>query len=86
MEELEAYTPTQIIPYTAGSSYSVFAAETKGRQMLLNFYAQSGEISGSHRIGFLNPFTFSCIKVRTDNSLLADLSGLHLIKFPNQKF
>lgn len=70
MAELKAYTPTQIIPYTTGSSYSVFAAETKGRQVLLNFYTQTGEISGSHRIGFLNPYTFSSIKVGSNNSLL----------------
>ena len=70
MAELKSYTPTEIISYTTGSNYSVFAAETKGGQVLLNFYSDSGEIAGSHRIGFLNPFTFASIKVGTDNSLL----------------
>lgn len=70
MAELKSYTPTQIISYTTGSNYSVFAAETKGRQVLLNFYTDSGEIGGTHRIGYLNPFTFSSIKIGTDNSLL----------------
>ncbi|MEO9482406.1 MAG: hypothetical protein ABJG47_03130 [Ekhidna sp.] len=70
MAELKPYTPTKIVSYTSGTSYSIFAAETKGRQVLLNFYTDAGEIGGSHRIGFLNPFTFSSIKVGTDNSLL----------------
>ncbi len=70
MAELKSYTPTKIVNYNTGSNYSVFAAETKGRQVLLNFYAETGEISGSHRIGFLNPFTFSSLKVGSDNSLL----------------
>lgn len=70
MAELKAYTPTQIISYSTGSTYSVFAAETKGRQVLLNFYTDAGEIGGSHRIGYLNPFTFSAIKVGNDNAIL----------------
>lgn len=70
MAELKPYTPTQIISYTSGSTYSVFVAETKGRQVLLNFYTNAGEIGGMHRIGYLNPFTFSSIKVGSDNSLL----------------
>lgn len=70
MAELKSYTPTQIISYSTGSTYSIFAAETKGRQVLLNFYTDTGEIAGSHRIGYLNPFTFSSIRVGTDNSLL----------------
>lgn len=70
MAELKSYTPTKIINYSTGSDYSVFVAETKGRQVLLNFYSDTGEIAGTHRIGYLNPFTFSSIKVGTDNALL----------------
>ena len=70
MAELKSYTPTKIINYNTGSNYSIFAAETKGRQLLLSFYTDTGEIGGSHRIGFLNPFTFSSIKVGSDNALL----------------
>ncbi len=70
MAELKSYTPTKIIRYSTGANFSVFAAETKGRQVLLNFYSETGEISGSHRIGFLNPFTFKSVKVGSDNSIL----------------
>ncbi|MEQ8905527.1 hypothetical protein [Ekhidna sp.] len=70
MAEIKPYTPTQIINYNNGSSYSVFASETKGRQILLNFYDNSGAISGVHRIGHINPFTFASIKTGSDNSLL----------------
>ena len=70
MAEVKPYTPVKILSYTNGTTYSVFASETKGRQILLNFYTDTGEISGSHRIGFLNPFTLSSMKVGSDNSLL----------------
>ncbi len=70
MAEVKPYTPVKILSYMNGTNYSVFAAETKGRQVLLNFYTDTGEISGSDRIGFLNPFTFSSMKVGSDNSLL----------------
>ncbi len=67
MAELKPYTPSKIISY---DSYSVFASETKGRQILLNFYAADGSVGGTHRIGYLNPFTFSSMKVGSDNSIL----------------
>jgi hypothetical protein len=70
MAEIKPYTPAQIINYNNGSSYSVFASETKGRQILLNFYNDSGAISGIHRIGHINPFTFASIKATDSNSLL----------------
>lgn len=70
MAELKAYTPTDIINYPNGSTYSMFAAETNARQLLLTFYAGSGEIGGMHRIGFLNPFTLASVKPGRDNSLL----------------
>ncbi|WP_425392884.1 hypothetical protein [Ekhidna sp.] len=70
MAEIKPYSPTQIIGYNDGAAYTIFATETKGRQILLNFYTENGEISGVHRIGYLNPFTFSSIKVAGDNSLI----------------
>lgn len=70
MAEIKPYTPTQIISYTNGDTYSVFACETKGRQILLNFYNSTGEVSGMHRIGYINPFTFASLKQGSDNSLL----------------
>ncbi|WP_421763389.1 hypothetical protein [Ekhidna sp.] len=70
MAEVKPYTPVEIIRYTNSSTYSIFASETKGRQILLNFYSDAGEIIGMSRIGYLNPFTFSSIKVGSDNSLL----------------
>ncbi len=70
MAEVKPYTPVKILNYSSGSNLTVFASETKGRQLLLNFYSETGEISGSHRIGYLNPFTLSSMKVGTDNSLL----------------
>ncbi len=67
MAELKPYTPTKIISY---DTYSVFGSETKGRQILLNFYASDGSVAGTHRVGYLNPFTFSSMKVGSDNSIL----------------
>ncbi|SNS60507.1 hypothetical protein SAMN05421640_0837 [Ekhidna lutea] len=70
MAEIKPYTPTKIINYNSGSDYSLFVSETKGRQILLNFYASDGSVAGTHRIGYLNPFTFSSVKEGADNSLL----------------
>ncbi|MEO1254523.1 MAG: hypothetical protein AAFY41_06510 [Bacteroidota bacterium] len=71
MAEIQVNSSSEIISYTAQeTNYTVFASETKGNQILLNFYSDTGEIRGSHRIGFLNPFTLSTIKVGNDNSLL----------------
>ncbi len=72
MAELKPYTPTKAISYSSGSGeLTVFAAETKGRRIVLHFYdASSGEVAGIRQIGFQNPFTFASIKVGTDNSIL----------------
>lgn len=71
MADLKSYTPTKIISYTSGDTYTVFAAETEARQIVLYFYNSStGQMAGLHRIGFINPFSFSSIKVTEDNSLL----------------
>lgn len=72
MAELKPYTHTEIISYTSAStSYSVFVSETKGNQIILNFYNSStGQIDGVYRVGYLNPFGFSSIMIGADNSLL----------------
>ncbi len=71
MAELKPYTPSKVISYSSGSgNYTVFAAETKGRQIILYFYdTSSGEVAGVRQIGFLNPYTFASIKTSSDNSL-----------------
>lgn len=71
MAELKPYTPSKIIPYSGNSELTIFGSETKGSQILLNFYdVSTGEISGIHRVGYLNPYSFSNVKVASDNSLL----------------
>ncbi|MEP5611286.1 MAG: hypothetical protein ABJP45_03510 [Cyclobacteriaceae bacterium] len=71
MAELKPYTPSKIISYTTGSGdYTVFAAETKARQIVLYFYdATTGEVAGIKEIGFLNPYTLTSVKATMDNSL-----------------
>lgn len=71
MAEIKPYTPTKIMTYSSDTEdYTVFAAESKGNQILLYFYnASSGEIAGIKQIGFLNPFTFSSIKATEENSI-----------------
>lgn len=68
---LKPYTPSKVISYTTGSTtYTVFAAETKSRQIILYFYnTSSGELSGIKQIGFLNPFTLASLKATENNSL-----------------
>lgn len=71
--ELSDYTPTKILSYSQSenANYTVFAAETEGRQIVLYFYdATSGEAAGLYNIGFINPFTFASMKVTDDNSLI----------------
>lgn len=72
MAELKAHTPAKIVSYeTPTSLYTVFASESNGNQILLYFYENStGEIAGIKQLGFLNPYTFSSIKVGEDNSIL----------------
>ncbi|MEP5162074.1 hypothetical protein, partial [Ekhidna sp.] len=72
MAEIRPYSKSKIISYTTNDvDYTIFASETKGNQVVLHFYnASSGSIDGIHYVGFLNPFTFSSIKVGSDNSLL----------------
>ncbi len=72
MAEIKPYTTAKIVSYTSSSeTYTVFASETKGNQIVLHFYnSTSGAIDGVQFVGFLNPFAFSSIKVTSDNSLL----------------
>ncbi len=72
MAELKPYTATKIFSYAAANAnYTVFAAETKGNQISLHFYnTTTGQIDGVHYVGFLNPFTFSSVKVTSDESIL----------------
>ena len=72
MAELRPYSNSKIFSYsTLGESYSVFASETKGNQIVLHFYnTASGEIEGVHYIGFLNRFNLASVKVTQDESIL----------------
>ncbi len=72
MAEIRPYTNSRIFNYTtSGTSYSVFASETKGNQIVLHFYNQSsGEIDGVHYIGFLNRFNLASVKITDDESIL----------------
>ncbi len=71
MAELRPYTPSKIVSYEQGIEYIVFAAESESRQIVLNFYeASSGQVAGTYRIGYANPYTFASLKVGSDNSLI----------------
>ena len=72
MAEIRPYATTKIISYsTTSGSYSVFASETNGNQVVLHFYnTATGEIEGVHYIGFLNRFNLSAIKATSDESIL----------------
>ncbi len=71
MAELNDYTPTDIITYEDGAStYTVFGAETEGRQIVLYFYDQaSGEVAGLKQLGYLYPYKFFALKATEDNSI-----------------
>lgn len=70
--EIRPYTTSKILNYSgAGESYTVFASETKGNQIVLHFYnAATGEIDGVHYIGFLNRFNLATVKVTADESII----------------
>lgn len=69
--ELAPYSPTKIIPFeNEVKKYTIFATETKGKQIVLYFYDSSGKIAAIHRIGHLNPFHFSSIKQTKDKGLV----------------
>jgi len=72
MAEIRPYTTSRIVNYAGtGTSYTVFASETKGNQIVLHFYNDSTrEIDGVHYIGFLNRFNLASVKVTEDESIL----------------
>lgn len=54
-----------------GTEISIIAAETESRQIALNFFdASSGESMGILRIGNINPYSLSSIKVDEENNLM----------------
>lgn len=54
-----------------GTTYSIIAAETESRQIALNFYdTTTGESKAVLKIGNINPYTLSSIKVDSENNLL----------------
>lgn len=54
-----------------GTTYSIIAAETESRQIALNFYdATTGESKAVLKIGNINPYSLSSIKVDSENNLL----------------
>ena len=73
MAEIRPYSKSKIISYVSngGTTYTVFASETKSNQIVLHFYnASSGTIDGIHYVGYINPFNLASIKVTSDNSIL----------------
>lgn len=70
VSELKAYTPAKIISYDIqGETYTIFASETKGNEIILYFFDSEGNIDGIHQLGFLTPYGFSSLKVTDNNSL-----------------
>ncbi|MEM9895838.1 MAG: hypothetical protein AAF789_05670 [Bacteroidota bacterium] len=72
LPNVREYSPTEIILYNNSDEYVIFGSETKGRQIVLNFYNRSiGNIlSGAHRIGISNPFEFSTLTQTTDAGIV----------------
>lgn len=71
--EFISRTPAIIRPYTAedGTIYSIVAAESQSRSVVLNFYdIATGDLKGIHSIGYINPYTLATIKVDANNNLL----------------
>ncbi|MGL1889865.1 MAG: hypothetical protein OCD76_25350 [Reichenbachiella sp.] len=55
----------------AGTEYSIIGAETESRQIALNFYdTTTGESKGILKIGNINPYSLSSIRVDSENNLL----------------
>lgn len=72
VSEFKSRTPADIEIISINEvSYTVFAAETEGRQVAIYFYdALSGELAGIHKVGYLNPYTLASITVDEENNLL----------------
>jgi len=70
--EFKSRTPAKIRSYTSnGVVYSVVAAESQSRSVVLYFYdIATGDLSGIHTIGYHNPYTLGSIKVDADNNIV----------------
>ncbi|PIB36159.1 hypothetical protein BFP72_12515 [Reichenbachiella sp. 5M10] len=86
--EYKSRTPACIIPYELEDiTYSIIAAETQSRQIALNvFDTNSSESVGVLRIGNINPYTLSSIKVDEENNLLVLGTTLVSGRFPRMFF
>ncbi|RJE74194.1 hypothetical protein [Reichenbachiella sp. MSK19-1] len=82
--EYKSRTPANIVSYERnGTMYSVIAAETQSRQIALNvFDIATSESVGVLKIGNINPYTLSSIKVDEDNNLLVLGTTLVSGRFP----
>ena len=70
--EFSSRTPADIEVLTLdNTTYTIFAAETETRQVALYFFDTStNELAGIHKIGYLNPYTLSSIRLDNENNLL----------------
>ncbi len=56
---------------TDSQSYTIIAAETESRQIALYFYeSTSGELAGIHKLGYINPYTLSSMRVDNEGNLV----------------
>lgn len=72
VRELPARAPVKIIGLDLeGESYNIFGSHTRSGQIVLYAYRQStGELRGTHYLGFGNPFEFSNFSTTTDGGLV----------------
>ncbi|MFY0628389.1 MAG: hypothetical protein JXR07_18985 [Reichenbachiella sp.] len=70
--EFISRTPAVIRAYSLnGTIYSIVAAESQSRSVLLYFYnVNTGLLEGIYTIGHLNPYTLGSIKVDAENNLI----------------
>ena len=56
---------------TDSQGYTIIAAETESRQIALYFYeSTSGELAGIHKLGYINPYTLSSMRVDNEGNLV----------------
>ena len=56
---------------TETQSYTIIGAETESRQIALYFYeTTSGELVGIHKLGYINPYTLSSMRVDSEGNLV----------------
>lgn len=70
--EFRSRTPAVIRRYNHnGTIYSIFAAESESRQVILYFYnVETGNLGAIHTVGHINPYTLGSVKVDEQNNLL----------------